>query len=101
MAQFEFEISTIKGALIANTVVPKEVGEYPIDDSSFRVEDIIPGKINGEMSVKAVKISVGPPYSDGRIQRFPLNGRRYEAVSPEAENVLSGGNYKGRLRITK
>ena len=101
MAPIEFEISRINGEVIASNTVPEQLDEYPIGDSSFRVVDIIPGKRNGKQTIKAVRISVAPPFSDGKTQRFSLNGRPSETVPPEAENVLVGGRYKARLRVTK
>lgn len=103
MPRIESEVYRAKtGALVASITVPEEPGRYPIADSVFDIVKVIPGKRNGEKSVKAVVTRFHPPFSvDNRTQRFTFNGRPSKAVPPEAENTLAGGQYKARLRLTK
>ena len=101
MAPIEAEISTMKGEIIAKTVVPEEPGEYSIREAAFNISGIIPGKRNGQTKIKAVMASFSPPFSDGRFQRFSFNGRPSEIVPPEAENTLPGRKHKARLRVIK
>jgi hypothetical protein len=101
MPPIEAEVSTMKGEIVAKTKVPEEPGDYSIGDSAFKIAEIIPGKKNGQETIKAVMAGFNPPYSDGRTQRFSFNGKPSEIVPPEAENTLAGRNYKARLRITK
>ncbi len=103
MTPIESEIyRTATGEFVESLAAPELKGEYPYPSgATFTIERIIDGKRNGKRAIKAVVASVSPPYSDGRTQRFPLNGRPSESVPPEAENTLAGGQFKTRLRLTK